>query len=278
MKEKVLGGRAPAGDGPAVRFRGRSSSRRLGLQFIPPELREGLGEIEAAERGELPRLVELGDLRGAFHNHTTASDGHNTLAEMAEAAGGPGLELSRASPTIPNRACRRGASARSAWPSRSRRSGPTTPPRASPPIFSLASNATSWPTAGWISKTGCWRTLDYVVASVHSVLNQDEAAMTARIVRAIENPADHHAGPRDRPAAAAPRGQPGRLGAGGRRGDRARGRRSSSMPARNGWISTGAIGGKRPSAGCSAPSIPTPTNRPGWPTSPPGSTRPAKAG
>ena len=47
----------------------------LGLSFIPPELREGLGEIDAAEKGELPRLLEPGDLRGAFHNHTTESDG-----------------------------------------------------------------------------------------------------------------------------------------------------------------------------------------------------------
>ena len=80
---------------------------RLGLAFIPPELREGLGEIEAAERGELPRLVELGDLRGAFHNHTTASDGHNTLLEMAGAAGRKArLGIPRKSPIIPSRVSR----------------------------------------------------------------------------------------------------------------------------------------------------------------------------
>ena len=64
----------------------------LGLHYIPPELREGMGEIEIAERGELPRLVELGDVRGAFHNHTTASDGGNTLSEMAAAADALGWE------------------------------------------------------------------------------------------------------------------------------------------------------------------------------------------
>ena len=47
----------------------------LGLSYIPPELREGLGEIEAAEKGALPKLVELADIRGAFHNHTTRRDG-----------------------------------------------------------------------------------------------------------------------------------------------------------------------------------------------------------
>ncbi len=60
--------------------------RRLGLAFIPPELREDLGEIEAAEKGELPELVAEKDLRGALHAHTVASDGSATLEEMAEAA------------------------------------------------------------------------------------------------------------------------------------------------------------------------------------------------
>jgi DNA polymerase (family 10) len=57
----------------------------LGLAFIPPELREGLGEIEAAAAGELPRLVEQADLQGLLHCHTTASDGSNTVEELAVA-------------------------------------------------------------------------------------------------------------------------------------------------------------------------------------------------
>lgn len=60
--------------------------RRLGLRWIPPELREAEGEIEAAERGELPALIELGDLHGDLHSHTTASDGRNTIEQMAKAA------------------------------------------------------------------------------------------------------------------------------------------------------------------------------------------------
>jgi len=51
----------------------------LGLDFIPPELRENRGEIESAEKGEIPKLIELENLRGTFHNHTTASDGRNSL-------------------------------------------------------------------------------------------------------------------------------------------------------------------------------------------------------
>ncbi|MFO7567939.1 MAG: DNA polymerase/3'-5' exonuclease PolX [Enhygromyxa sp.] len=58
--------------------------RHLGLPWIPPELREGAGEIEAAERGRLPRLVEAGDLLGDLHMHTTDSDGRGSIREMAE--------------------------------------------------------------------------------------------------------------------------------------------------------------------------------------------------
>ncbi len=58
----------------------------LGLQFIPPELRENRGELRAARAGELPDLIELGDIRGDLHMHTVASDGLNTIEEMAAAA------------------------------------------------------------------------------------------------------------------------------------------------------------------------------------------------
>ena len=60
--------------------------RRIGLEYIEPELREGGGEIAAAAAGELPDLIELDDIRGDLHCHTTLSDGRNTLEEMAEGA------------------------------------------------------------------------------------------------------------------------------------------------------------------------------------------------
>ncbi len=66
--------------------------RALGLDFIQPELRENRGEIEAASEHTLPRLVELTELRGTFHNHTTASDGHDTLGAMADEAMDLGLQ------------------------------------------------------------------------------------------------------------------------------------------------------------------------------------------
>ncbi|MEX0322470.1 MAG: DNA polymerase/3'-5' exonuclease PolX [Puniceicoccaceae bacterium] len=63
----------------------------LGLDYIPPEMREGISEIELAESSSLPKLIEFNDLQGTFHNHTKASDGHNTLEEMAIAAHELGL-------------------------------------------------------------------------------------------------------------------------------------------------------------------------------------------
>jgi DNA polymerase (family 10) len=65
--------------------------RAVGLPYIPPELREDRGELEAARAGLLPQLVELADLRGDLHAHTKATDGHNTVQEMAEAAQRRGL-------------------------------------------------------------------------------------------------------------------------------------------------------------------------------------------
>jgi DNA polymerase (family 10) len=59
---------------------------KLGLDFVAPELREDRGEVEAAKKNALPKLVELGDIKGDFHMHTVASDGRNSIEEMAEAA------------------------------------------------------------------------------------------------------------------------------------------------------------------------------------------------
>ncbi|MEI6534566.1 MAG: helix-hairpin-helix domain-containing protein [Verrucomicrobiaceae bacterium] len=76
----------PGQDAPEAMNTESDIYRFLDLDFIDPELRENTGEIEAAESGKLPKLVELANLRGCFHNHTTASDGTATLREMAHAA------------------------------------------------------------------------------------------------------------------------------------------------------------------------------------------------
>lgn len=66
--------------------------KRLGYAWIPPELRENSGELEAAGKGTLPKLITLGDMRGDIHMHTTETDGKATLREMAEAAAALGYE------------------------------------------------------------------------------------------------------------------------------------------------------------------------------------------
>jgi DNA polymerase (family 10) len=79
------GDRAVAGESE------ESVYRAVGLHFIPPELREDQGEVEAARKGPLPTLIELGDLKGDLHCHSKASDGQASIAEMAEAARRHGL-------------------------------------------------------------------------------------------------------------------------------------------------------------------------------------------
>ncbi len=66
--------------------------RAIGLRYIPPELREDRGEIDAVRKGKLPQLVELGDIRGDLHVHTKATDGHATIRDMALAAQALGYE------------------------------------------------------------------------------------------------------------------------------------------------------------------------------------------
>ena len=56
------------------------------MDWMPPEMRENLGEIDGAAQHSLPRIVEMKDIRGDVHMHTTASDGHNSIREMADAA------------------------------------------------------------------------------------------------------------------------------------------------------------------------------------------------
>jgi DNA polymerase (family 10) len=159
----------------------------LDLKFIPPELREGLGEIEAAERGELPRLLDPDDLRGAFHNHTTASDGHNTLAEMAAAADALGWEYLGIADHSKASFQARGLDEE----------------RLAKQVAEIAKlNASGKFRVRILSGTECdiladgrmdfseeiLCGLDYAVASVHAAFSQTNEEMTARIIRAIETP------------------------------------------------------------------------------------------
>ena len=159
----------------------------LGLAFVPPELREGMGEIEAAEKGELPRLVELGDLRGAFHNHTTASDGRNTLAEMTAAADALGWEYLGIADHSKSSVVANGLSEERLLKQIAEIRALNASKRFKTYVFAgvecdiLADGKLDY-------DDSILTQLDYVVASVHNLFAQDEATMTGRIVKALEHP------------------------------------------------------------------------------------------
>ncbi len=162
--------------------------RLLGLNFIPPELRENLGEIEAAERGPLPELLCFEDVKGAFHNHTTASDGRNSLEEMTAEAERLGWEYwgvadhSKASfqaNGLNDEATLRQLAKVRALNESGKRSAR---------VF-MGIECDILPDGSLDLEDETLMQIDYVVASVHSSMNQTEEEMTARLIRAIEHPA-----------------------------------------------------------------------------------------
>jgi DNA polymerase (family 10) len=159
----------------------------LGLHFIPPELREGMGEIEAAEKGELLRLVEAIDLRGAFHNHTTASDGRNTLAEMTAAAAALGWEYLGIADHSKSSFQANGLSEERVLKQVAEIKALNASKRFKTRVFS-GIECDILPDGRLDFEDELLAQLDYVVASVHNAFNQDEPTMTARIIRAIEHP------------------------------------------------------------------------------------------
>jgi len=159
----------------------------LGLQYVPPSLREGMGEVEAAERNELPELLEFSDLKGCFHNHTTASDGRNTLEEMAKEADRRGWEYlgisdhSKASFQA-NGLDEERLSKQVQAINNINESGNFR-------VHLFSGSEVDILSGGKLDfEDSVLDALDYVVASVHNGLTQDEETMTARIIKAIEHP------------------------------------------------------------------------------------------
>jgi DNA polymerase (family X) len=163
----------------------------LGLAWIPPELREGWGEIEAAERGDLPKLIEFEELRGTFHCHTTYSDGMATVEQMAAGARKRGWSYLGIADHSPSAGYAGGLSAIAlarqvaeidAW---NQAHGGRGKKRFR--LFKgtesdiLADGSLDYPDE-------VLDTLDYVVGSVHSAFNLSEREQTDRLVRAVSNP------------------------------------------------------------------------------------------
>jgi len=159
---------------------------RLGLQYIPPELREAQGEIEKAEQGTIPKLVELSDIKGNLHTHTEWSDGHDSIEELAMVAKDMGYQYIAITEHSAGRGIAHGLDVE-----RLRRQVAE--------IRALNEHLT-----GIRVLTGVevdiradgrldlphemLSELDIVIAAVHSGMNQSEEKMTQRVISAIENP------------------------------------------------------------------------------------------
>lgn len=162
--------------------------KALGLAFVPPALREGMGEVEAAEKNELPELLQYEDLKGCFHNHTTASDGRNTLEEIAEESDQRGWEYLgiadhskasfQANGLDEERLLKQIAAIKELNESGKFR------------VHLFSGSEVDVLSGGRLDfEDDTLEQLDYVVASVHNGLSQDEDTMTERLIRAIEHPA-----------------------------------------------------------------------------------------
>ena len=159
---------------------------KLGLVYIPPELREDWGEIQAAEKDELPDLVEVGDIRGDLHVHTNYSDGKGTIESMAEAAIERNYEylifcdhsqsLKVANGLSPERLKEKIEAVRKADDEYDE-------------IHLLCGSEVDILKDGTMDyEDALLAELDFVVASVHTAFNLEEDVMTDRMVRAINNP------------------------------------------------------------------------------------------
>ena len=159
--------------------------RVLGLSYIEPELRENRGEIEAAEAGTLPKLVEMKDMLGILHCHTTYSDGRSTLTQMAESAVGWGAKYLGISDHSASARYARGLSEAdlkrqgaeiNGWNKRSKKL-----------VILKGAEVDILPDGSLDYPDRVLEKLDFVVASVHTNFTMSETDMTKRMTRALKN-------------------------------------------------------------------------------------------
>jgi len=159
----------------------------LGMDWMPPEMRENLGEIEAAARHALPRLIEKADLRGDVHMHTHATDGHNSIREMAEAALACGFDYIAITDHSKNLAMTNGLDDQRALEHVRRIREVDDQMAGRIRVFTgievdiLADGALDL-------DDEVLAQMDIVIASVHTRFDQSREETTARVLRAIENP------------------------------------------------------------------------------------------
>ena len=159
----------------------------LGMEWMPPEMRENLGEIECSAQHMLPRVVELSDIRGDVHMHTTASDGHNSIGEMAEAALRCGYKYIAITDHSKNLAMTNGLDEKRALEQIARIHEVDEAMEGRLRVFAgievdiLADGALDL-------DDEVLAQMEVVIASVHTRFEQSREEMTARVLRAIENP------------------------------------------------------------------------------------------
>jgi DNA polymerase (family 10) len=159
----------------------------LGMDWMPPEMRENLGEIEGAAHHTLPQVIDKSDIRGDVHMHTNASDGHNTIREMAEAALAVGFQYIAITDHSKNLAMTNGLDDKRAVEHIKRIQAVDAEMAGRIRVFPgievdiLADGALDL-------EDETMAQMDIVIASVHSHFAQSREEMTARILRALENP------------------------------------------------------------------------------------------
>jgi DNA polymerase (family 10) len=158
----------------------------LGLDWVPPELREMRGEIEAAQLRALPRLVEVADLHGDLHMHTTETDGKDDIRTMAKAAGEAGLSYIAITDHSQSLAMANGLDERRALEHAARIRAVDAEGGGVRLLAGIECDIK--PDGSLDLADDCLAALDLVIVSVHSAFTQDRQQMTDRILRAIEHP------------------------------------------------------------------------------------------
>ena len=164
--------------------------KRLGYEYIEPELREQRGELEAARDGKLPKLISRQDIKGDLHCHTTLSDGNSTLEEMAEAAQELGYEYLAITDHSASHGFGDHVTPDRLWQRIEEVNRYNEKIAKSKESFRLlAGSEVNIGTKGELDyEDDLLDALDWVIASIHTSFSKDEKKMTSRMIAAIENP------------------------------------------------------------------------------------------